>query len=186
MTVVELIRHAHAGKRGDWSGADRRRPLDGRGRQQAQQLAVDLDDGLPVAAIVSSPFTRCVMTVEPLAERLRMSVETDVTLEELDEVPITEGGTAWVNAAWLGGRALDLLERRVPGADDRRLILCSHGDVIPALLATLVGRDSLPLRDVRCPKAGRYRMHFEGSRCVAADAVRPPDTESGPAMRPHP
>ncbi len=40
-SVVLLVRHAKAGKRGDWPGDDDDRPLDAAGRAQAQRL-VDL------------------------------------------------------------------------------------------------------------------------------------------------
>lgn len=184
MTVVELLRHAKAGQRGQWTGGpDRQRPLDDAGREQARLLASDFDDDPPVGAIVSSSFSRCTMTVEPLAQRLDVKVETDVALEELHEVPITEGGTAWVNAAWLGGRALDLIDRRVAASPEQRIVLCSHGDVIPAVLATLVGRDHLPLTDVRCQKGGRYRLRFEHGRCVEAHRVPPPRIDRGPGAR---
>ena len=174
VTFVELLRHGHAGKRDEWGGADHLRPLDETGRRQADLLASDFDGDPPIAAIYSSSFRRCVMTVEPLAERLGLSVGTDVALEELDTVPITEGGSAWVSAAWLGGRALGLVDRCVTDHPGTRIVLCSHGDVVPALLATVAGRDRLAINNVRCPKGGRYRLRFSGSRCVEARAVPPP------------
>ena len=60
-----LLRHASAGERDEWEGDDRERPLDERGREQARALVARLT-GYRVAAIHTSPYRRCVETVEPL------------------------------------------------------------------------------------------------------------------------
>lgn len=178
-TVIELVRHARAGKRGQWSqGPDHQRPLDHKGEKQAHMLIAALEDGAPVTAILSSSFTRCVQTVEPLAAALDLTVQHHAALEEISGIPLTDGGTAWVNAAWLGGRALELVDRLATSAVGERVVLCSHGDVIPALMATLTGRDALELTDVHCRKAGRYRLKFERGRCVEAQLMPPPSGNS--------
>lgn len=181
--IVEVVRHAHAGKRGAWTGGpDRERPLSDKGKRQAEWLVRDLtdnDDAGGTTVIVSSSFTRCVMTVEPLAQELGVKIATDEALEELNTVPISEGGDAWVNAAWIGGRALDLVMRCIAEGKSDRLVLCSHGDVVPAVMALLAGRDSLPITDVACRKGGRFRLTFEQQRCIEAVGV-PPPTEDGP------
>jgi 8-oxo-dGTP diphosphatase len=61
-----LIRHAWAGERSRWHADDEVRPLDDRGRRQAAAL-VDLLAEHEVTRVVSSPYARCVATVEPLA-----------------------------------------------------------------------------------------------------------------------
>jgi 8-oxo-(d)GTP phosphatase len=82
---VLLIRHARAGDRDDWEGDDLRRPLDERGRQQAERL-VELLASYPVARVVSSPADRCVQTVEPLARARGLAVELrDELGEDLQE-----------------------------------------------------------------------------------------------------
>ena len=62
-----LVRHAWAGKRSEWEGDDSKRPLDARGEQQAIEL-VDRLASWPIEEIHTSPYTRCVQTVVPLAE----------------------------------------------------------------------------------------------------------------------
>jgi phosphohistidine phosphatase SixA len=104
-----LVRHASAGDRDDWAGDDRLRPLDARGRRQAVEL-VGLVDSLDVRRIVSSPFTRCVETVEPLAEALGLSVELDDRLAE------GAGQAAYVLVQEDG------------------VVCCTHGDVVGDLL----------------------------------------------------
>ena len=178
MTIVELVRHADAGRRAQWNGPDDQRPLDDSGRAQAAALAEALAPGPPVSAVLSSAYTRCVQTVEPLAAALGLEVGVDEALEEVREVPVTDGGTAWVTAAWLAGRMLALFDRLL-ATEPQRVVLCSHGDIIPAVMAALVARDGLPIADVRCRKGGRFRLRFEDRRCVEAVVLRPSEQEPG-------
>jgi phosphohistidine phosphatase SixA len=89
-----LIRHASAGHRRDWEGDDRRRPLDAHGRAQAEALAA-FATRVELGRIVSSPYDRCVQSVEPLARALRVEVES---LEELSEEQQETEGAALVRA----------------------------------------------------------------------------------------
>lgn len=84
---VLLIRHALAGHRDRWDGDDRVRPVDGRGRLQSDGL-VDALSEFRIDRIVSSPYLRCVQTIEPLAAALGLEIELEEQLgaERLDEV----------------------------------------------------------------------------------------------------
>lgn len=106
MTVV-LLRHAWAGERDEWDGDDRLRPLDERGRKQARKLARELR-ALGVRRAVSSPYVRCVQTLEPLG----LPVEEDERLAE---------GAPRADALAL----LDSLKDAVA---------CTHGDVVELVL----------------------------------------------------
>jgi broad specificity phosphatase PhoE len=107
-----LLRHARAGHRSEWVGDDRDRPLDKRGRRQAAAL-VDQLAPVGLERILTSPYRRCVETVIPLAEA------TGLRVEERDE--LAEGT----------GDATARLARKVAGS---RAVLCTHGDVIAALI----------------------------------------------------
>ena len=109
---ILLVRHATAGKRKRWHGDDRLRPLDDRGREQAARLPAALGD-YEVERIYSSPYVRCVQTVEPLATELGLEIE------HRDE--LAEGA---------GPRAVDLARK----TGDRTIVLCTHGDVVNDLL----------------------------------------------------
>lgn len=104
-----LLRHASAGDRGDWAGDDWHRPLDAKGRRQAEELAAALATE-DVRRVVSSPLVRCVQTVEPLAAALGLEVELDDRL--------AEGG---------GSSSRPLLA-------EGGVVACTHGDVIFELL----------------------------------------------------
>jgi 8-oxo-(d)GTP phosphatase len=110
MRRVLLVRHARAGDRRRWDGADRLRPLDARGRRQAEAL-VDVLGSFGVERLLSSPYLRCVQTLEPTAAAL------GIALEEADE--LAEGATR----SELAG-LLDRLGSTSVAA------LCTHGDVI--------------------------------------------------------
>jgi phosphohistidine phosphatase SixA len=113
---IHLVRHAHAGKRSQWASDDRLRPLSERGEREAEWLVGRLA-GTPVRRIVSSPFVRCVQTVEPLAAALGLEVEaTDALAEHADPEA-----------------ALELLL----SLDQDQGVACSHGDLIPVLLRRL-------------------------------------------------
>ena len=75
-SVIVLVRHARAGKRSEWPGDDRLRPLDTAGRAQASQLAGLLRCFAP-DQVYSADRTRCVETVEPLADALGQPVRID-------------------------------------------------------------------------------------------------------------
>ena len=108
MTSV-LLRHASAGHRVDWEHDDHLRPLDARGRLQSAEL-VELLRPFGVRRILSSPYVRCVQTVEPLAAALGLEVELDERLEEGQ-----------------GGAAAELLR-------EDGVVCCTHGDIVEALL----------------------------------------------------
>ena len=113
MTLL-LIRHASAGDSDHWQGDDRIRPLDAKGRRQAEALVALLAE-FDLDRILSSPYLRCVQTVEPLARSRELEIELDDTLgaDRLDEVPSVlerlRGHDAAVcthgDLPWLGSRS---------------------------------------------------------------------------------
>ena len=68
-----LVRHAKAGNRSKWVGPDELRPLTKSGREQADRLAGELADE-PITRILSSPYVRCMQTVEPLGRKRGVEV----------------------------------------------------------------------------------------------------------------
>jgi 8-oxo-dGTP diphosphatase len=112
-SLVLLIRHARAGDRDRWTGDDRLRPLDERGRRQARAMVGPLS-GYGVTRIVSSPYVRCVQTLEPIAAHLGVTIEHDPAIAE--GVPVE--------------KARALIARLGPGP----VVLCTHGDVMEALV----------------------------------------------------
>jgi phosphohistidine phosphatase SixA len=108
-----LNRHALAGHAREWQGDDGVRPLDDRGKRQAEALVEALAD-YDLDRIVSSPYVRCIQTVEPLAKARGLEIELDEQLgaDRLHEVPQVLERLKGQNAAvcthgdlpWLGDR----------------------------------------------------------------------------------
>jgi phosphohistidine phosphatase SixA len=106
-------------------GDDTLRPLDDRGRAQALALRKQVAHH-EIRRIVSSPYIRCIETVEPLAAELGLHVELDDRL--------AEGASA--------RRAFALLAE----LDDA--IACTHGDVIEAVLGKGLRKGAAAVIDV--------------------------------------
>jgi 8-oxo-dGTP diphosphatase len=156
---VLLVRHGEAGDRRKWPGPDHLRPLSPLGRRQAEALAGELE-GLGVARILSSPFVRCVQSVEPLAARLGLAVESDPALAE---------GAETADAV--------ALVRRLAGST---AVVCNHGDVLRAVLDALAAEDGLAMgADYPAEKGSTWVLRDEGGRFVAAEYLPPPDRRAG-------
>jgi broad specificity phosphatase PhoE len=140
-----VVRHTHAGNRGNWAGDDRLRPLSRKGRRHAAVLATCLA-GAGIDRLVSSPMARCVETLEPLADR------TGLTVEEDDRLAEGSGGEA----------ALALAEElRQAGAT---AAVCSHGDVVPELLWKLKADGTTFHHDLTWPKGSVWVVTGDGAR----------------------
>ena len=149
---IFLVRHAKAGKRSHWDLDDALRPLDEVGQRQALALADRLSEYNPVA-LVSSPAVRCRETLEPLAERCGLVVASEPKLYE--ELPY------------------EIALEYVLGVADRT-VMCSHGDIIPAILDALVRRGMTieGMRDTR--KASTWVLHKDGEAFTHAEVWPPP------------
>ncbi|TFV89236.1 NUDIX hydrolase [Blastococcus sp. CT_GayMR16] len=165
-----LVRHGRAGNRSDWDGPDDLRPLDQRGRAQAQRLA----EALPVfgpTAVLSARRTRCEQTVAPLAEGLGIPV---AALPELGEEEFSADPQAGMVA----------IERLLtPRTDPGVVVVCSQGGAIPSVLMALGVRAE---GDRLYPPSAKGSVWVLGGRAgaLSADYYRnfDPDPEA-PALR---
>jgi 8-oxo-(d)GTP phosphatase len=120
--LLLIVRHALAGHRKSWQGEDRIRPLDERGKRQATGLVEQLE-GHAIDRIVSSPATRCVQTVEPLAAARGLMVGAR------DELVEGQGAAALERVARESGTG----------------VLCVHGDVLEELCGETLPKGSTSL-----------------------------------------
>jgi phosphohistidine phosphatase SixA len=72
---VRLVRHGRAEKGLRWDGPDALRPLTDDGLRHAKRIGASLARNRP-DRLLSSPFLRCRQTLEPLAQRLGLVVDT--------------------------------------------------------------------------------------------------------------
>jgi 8-oxo-dGTP diphosphatase len=158
MTELHLIRHAHAGSRSEWEGDDEVRPLSKRGWRQAEAIGVALA-GSGIDLLWTSRYLRCRQTLEPLAATLDLPVA--------DHDLLAEGG-------W-GNDALDALLEAVAGG--RTVGACSHGDVIPAIVASATRRGAVLEGPRALTKGARYECTVEDGQVTRIVAVPAPDRE---------
>jgi 8-oxo-dGTP diphosphatase len=115
---VYVVRHGKAGHRANWDGDDVERPLTAAGQRQAVAIAERLA-AEAVKSLWSSPYVRCVQTLEPLAGRIGLPITPDERLAEGTPIEAT----------------LELVLHAGDGA-----VLCTHGDVLTDVMNALVRR----------------------------------------------
>ncbi|MCX5113803.1 MSMEG_4193 family putative phosphomutase [Streptomyces sp. NBC_00378] len=168
MPTLILVRHGRstANTAGVLAGRTPGVALDERGAEQAAALPGRLA-GLPLAAAVSSPLQRCRETLRPLlAARPELELHTEDRISECDygdwsgrklaelaDEPLM--GVVQQHpsaAAFPGGESMRGMQARAVDAvrdwnarieaghgDDAMYVMCSHGDIIKALVADALG-----------------------------------------------
>jgi 8-oxo-dGTP diphosphatase len=154
--ALYLVRHAKAGSRSNWQGDDRARPLSNSGWRQAEAIAKRLKRERPTR-LVSSPYVRCVQTLEPLGRRTGLEVAIDERLAEAGDFE----------------SALDLLDESPDGT-----VLCSHGDIIPAVMQALHRRGIELTTDPDWRKGTVWVLQREGDLFATAECWPPPDVRA--------
>lgn len=166
MAALLLLRHGqiHANRKGLWHGSTDA-PLTWRGRRQVQATARHVQASHhPLAAIYTSPLTRCLDTAERIAERLGMET---ILIDELKEYAIGEWeGLPFAQLAEThdfvdraiadpdfappGGESLnDVANRIVPAleriheshADDERVLVVGHGAALAVAVSAILDDD---------------------------------------------
>ena len=152
-----LVRHAKAGSRRDFEGDDRERPLSRAGLEQAHGLTVMLGH-LPISRIYSSPYVRCTQSVEPLAKKLGLELKLTEVLSEWEGpgAPDFSGAVALVEKA------------------PNNSLMCSHGDVIPAVLDALVRQGLVVKGDYDMRKGVTWVVERKGGQWRRAKVIPPP------------
>ncbi|MGW0158091.1 8-oxo-(d)GTP phosphatase MutT1 [Mycobacterium sp. NPDC003323] len=153
-----IVRHGRAGSRSKYSGDDRNRPLDKRGRAQAESLVGQLL-AFGATAVHAAPRVRCTQTVEPLAQELGVSIELESTL--------TEEAYAEDHKA-ARRRVLEIAEGGgVP-------VICTQGAVIPDLVKWWSDRAGVRPDKSRNRKGSTWVLSSAGGVPVAADHIGSP------------
>jgi 8-oxo-dGTP pyrophosphatase MutT (NUDIX family)/phosphohistidine phosphatase SixA len=144
---VYLVRHAKAGVRELWQGPDVERPLTRRGRRQAERLVERLQ-GVEVERIVSSPFVRCIQTVDPLARSRGLDVEiADELAEGVDQE-----------------RTVEFIRR----LDPVPTVLCGHGGEIDGVVRAFEADGATVEGSRGLAKGSVWVLEREDGRVVSA------------------
>lgn len=146
-----LIRHAKAGKRSQWDADDSLRPLVEIGLKQSESIAESIVRLSPTA-LFSSPYVRCMQTLQPLAQLRGLTVQSHHLLAEgADFVATVE----WIHTLSDG------------------TVMCSHGDVIPQVINALErrGMEVSGFRDSR--KGSVWVLDKHGDQFISGHAWPP-------------
>jgi 8-oxo-dGTP diphosphatase len=156
-TLIHVIRHAEAGDRRRWEGPDEARPLSDGGRRQAARLA-GLFAEQPFVQLLSSPFLRCVQTLEPLAEAPGLPIELRDQLGE--------------------GRPWEYLEKLILEAEgEGPTAVCVHGDGFRALMNDLFERGIARRVSQGFRKGATWVIEVRDGTIVSARHVPAPPTD---------
>ncbi len=156
--TVLIVRHGTAGRRSRFSGDDRQRPLDKRGRAQAEALTDQLL-AFGATAVYAADRVRCQQTVEPLAAELGVAVHNEPTLTEESYADDPKQARRRVlEIAKLGGTP----------------VICTQGKVIPDLIAWWSKHDGVSPDKSRNRKGSTWVLSLSGGRLIAADHIGSP------------
>ena len=159
MTPVYLIRHAKAKNRVKWKQSDQLRPLTKAGFEEAKALPA-LYEGQPFTRLLTSPYVRCVQTLEPLAQALDLPLEL---AEELGEgAPV--------------GEALELM---LSLAHDGPAAVCTHADVMMDAVEELIAAGVRLDGPLEFKKAATWILEVEDRMFTSGRYLPPPDDRLG-------
>ncbi|MFV0457292.1 MAG: NUDIX hydrolase [Actinomycetales bacterium] len=132
-----VVRHGYARPRHVWGREDGDRPLIDAGRAQARNLVGTLGAWQP-GKVFSSPWVRCLQTVQPYSKKTGAKIKTKGKLSE-DGHRKDRQGTARLVSKLIG--------------KEETLAVCTHRPVLGTVLGVLAGHaaagraDDLPRRD---------------------------------------
>lgn len=153
--TVLVVRHGSAGSKSRFSGDDTQRPLDKKGRAQAEALVPQLL-AFGADTVYAADRLRCHQTVQPLAEELGVVIHNERTLTE----------EAYAKNAKRGRQRLLQIATR-----DGTPVICSQGKVIPDLIAWWCERDGVRSDRSRNHKGSTWVLSLSGGRVIAADHI---------------
>lgn len=157
-TRIIYIRHAKAHDRRTWAGDDNLRPLDKKGRRQAEMLVPMLLNYKPTSVFSAVP-DRCQATAAPLADELGVDVSVDYLF----------GDDAWLNDQAAAQRRFE--ELTVAGGNH---VVVAQGTIIPHMIAALSAKGRLPLTEFPSKKASCWVLSFNNGDLTGADYLESP------------
>jgi 8-oxo-dGTP diphosphatase len=153
--TVLVVRHGTAGRKSRFSGDDTMRPLDKRGRAQAEALVPQLL-AFGASDVYAADRLRCHQTVGPLAEELAVTIHNEPTLTEESYAK---------NPKRARHRMLNIAE------EEGTPVICTQGKVIPDLIAWWCERDGVRPDKSRNHKGSTWVLSLSGGQLVAADHI---------------
>lgn len=158
-TRLLYVRHAHAHDRKKWEGDDNLRPLDKKGRRQAEMLVPMLAAYHPTAIYSARPH-RCQQTAAPLADELGKDIAINKDF----------GDEAWEKNPAAAKKAF----RRVV-EDGGVPVIISQGQTIPGIIEDLAPQFlKKPQEELKFEKASVWVLSFNNGELTGADYLPSP------------
>lgn len=158
-TRLLYVRHAHAHDRKKWEGDDNLRPLDKKGRRQAEMLVPMLGAFHPTAIYSARPH-RCQQTAAPLADELGKDIAINKDF----------GDEVWEKNPAAAKKAF----RRVV-EDGGVPVIISQGQTIPGIIEDLAPRFlKKPQEELKFKKASVWVLSFNNGELTGADYLPSP------------
>ncbi|KGM11799.1 NUDIX hydrolase [Cellulomonas bogoriensis] len=166
--TTTIVRHGRARRRSAWRRGEQSRPLTPKGAAQSVAL-VPVLSAFGVREVVTSPWRRCLSTVEPYASKAGIRLAADKALTEAAHHEDPD-------------QASEVLDELI--ARPRDVALCTHRPLLGAIIDTIgeatrrwtVG--TLPTRDPYLRTGEVLVSHIVGrghrARIVAVERHRPP------------
>jgi 8-oxo-dGTP diphosphatase len=153
--TVLVVRHGTAGSKRKYKGDDQKRPLDKRGRAQAESLVGQLL-AFCATSLYAADRERCFQTIEPLADELQTGIRPEPSLTE---------EAYWHNRKKARQRVLEISE------SDGTPVICTQGKVIPDLIQWWCDRDGVKPAKSRNRKGSFWVLSMFDGKLVAADHI---------------
>jgi len=155
---VLIVRHGSAGRKARYTGDDRNRPLDAKGRAQAESLVPQLL-AFGASCVYAADRVRCAQTVEPLAREMDVTISLEPALtEEAYAADPKAARRRVLEIAALGGTP----------------VICTQGRVIPYLIDGWCARDGVRPDLSRNRKGSTWILSLAAGRLIAADHLASP------------
>lgn len=175
--TVLVVRHGTAGSKHRFKGDDAKRPLDKKGRAQAEALVGQLL-AFGASDVYAADRVRCHQTVEPLAEELGVVIGNEPALTEEAYAANPKGGRRRVLqiAGLLDESGRHGKTSRSPAPARQSIpshvpVICTQGKVIPDLIGWWCERDGVRPDKSRNRKGSTWVLSLSEGRLVAADHI---------------
>ncbi len=172
--TLDIFIHMDAVARQAWTGEPDGRPLTELGKQQSESIAEELSASA-VDGIFSSPALRCRESLAALSKKTGLPVRV---MPGFRDTQGYKAPTGWENpnrqgpdplgGAYSAGSAvaaLNEIKRQIPNG---RAVLCSYGDIVPALLSFIAGAHGLDMPPKLDARGAVYTLVVDGDKASLA------------------
>lgn len=179
-TFIYMVRHGDSPK----EGYERTRGLTAQGYFDAQRVTAKLQEE-EIDVVISSPYTRSILTVEQIAQQIGQRVlviedlkekkfsSVDIRVSDKELVPLLEKSFSEPNFALEGGesnaecqkRAVKVLKELLKNYKGKKVVIGTHGAVMTLMMGYYCSNYDLSFL-YSTSKPDIYRMEFKDQALI--------------------